>query len=106
MLTPPLDPASLKIFRQSILSYMDIMTTRPLMFAVCREAYVAQLSLLLDFLGLDGNSLYRVFGSSGAGVNEEELIKRLDDDFVSAVKDALADIIKEVSSFGGQSGKQ
>lgn len=73
---------------------IDWITTRPMMFAFCRESYVAQLALLLELLGGDGQVLWNCHERQGACYVGLEA--RLEDDFVLKVNQVLFEEMRKL----------
>lgn len=64
---------------------IEALRRAPLMFAYTREAFVAQLVLLLDLLDLDGRLLYKEFFSEKDTCRVVNLSVTLDEIFVRDV---------------------
>jgi hypothetical protein len=64
---------------QAVRERITVITTRPFMYAKCREAYAAQLAQLLELGGWRGGKLYDLFERDGAAYVGLE--KDLDDEW-------------------------
>lgn len=65
-------------------------TTRPLMYASCREAYAAQLVQLLELVWLPGGKLYDLFKRRGPVY--EDLLEPLDEAWAKKFGNAAREI--------------
>ena len=93
---PAFDRTNRKEYLRVLFEYIDAMMSYPLMFSYTCEAYVAQLAILLDLAGLNGNEMLTLFKSENSvSVDIEKMKMAMSTEFAEQVRNKLTEFINK-----------